>query len=433
MKLLSILFCTVTTLILGSCGSNEEEKDSSLTFPITNLSDEDYPDNPDIGFRSKEYQNDFFTTGEIDSTAQPFVWNFVFRTKSQDSITFKDIDISEFLPTIPTHVKQDDYLSFISCVNQEWNRNQVQFNNSQYKSTDSKIVRIDIARNCLNTYLWEVIAYIEEGGKTVPYAHGWFDFPHEQYVRLFEAKNDVPFTKYKENLESWADPESKKVDLDVLRTLTKFTKVDFTDKSDAMYPQQGARKKKFKEIIYPETFNTMRDLQSDSTLFATFTPPGFYNRKDPRTTELGRFYHLKSAEVNEVKSKANGKAFHEVKLTFTDKNDGRETTLLIGGLNFEDFPVLATSEANSGWKNSMGISNHTFYEKYEEHLKNKSTDSPYYALLLDENGKWLDSHKVGIDGPIFHFTDKNKTTLNLWLLSFERHALVGHYEMKVRR
>jgi hypothetical protein len=148
---------------------------------------------------------------------------------------------------------------------------------------------------------------------------------------------------------------------------------------------------------------------------------------------LGRFYHLKSAEVNEVKSKANGKAFHEVKLTFTDKNDGRETTLLIGGLNFEDFPVLATSEANSGWKNSMGISNHTFYEKYEEHLKNKSTDSPYYALLLDENGKWLDSHKVGIDGPIFHFTDKNKTTLNLWLLSFERHALVGHYEMKVRR
>jgi hypothetical protein len=418
-------------LVLGSCTSNEEPKGNNLTFPITNLSDEDYPDNPDIGFRSENYQNDFFTTGRIDSTARPFVWNFVFRSKSKDSITFENIDISEFLPTIPTHVKQDDYLSFIACVNQEWNRNQVQFDNTQFNSTNPKIVRIDIARNCLNTYLWEIIAYIKEDGKTTPYAHGWFDFPHEQYIKLFEAKNGVPFAKYKENLENWADPESKKVNLDVLRTLTKSMKVDFTDNSDAMYPQQGARKKKLKEIIYPKTFNTMRDLQSDSTLFATFTPPGFYNRKDPRTTELGRLYSLRSTEVNETKSKTSDRTFHEIKLTFKDRNNDRETTLLIGGLDFEEFPTLATSEANSGWKNSMGISNHTFYEKYEEQLKNKSTDSPYYALLLDENGKWLDSHKVGIDGPIFHFSDKNKESLNLWLLSFERHALVGHYEINI--
>ncbi|MDP5140962.1 MAG: hypothetical protein NWP83_10905, partial [Spirosomaceae bacterium] len=331
MEIKNLLLIAAISLFFGSCGNEkqfgEKTKTENLTFNITNLSDEEYPDNPDIGFRSENYQNEFFTTGKIDSTNQPFVWNFVFRTKAADSILFENIDISEFIPTIPTHVKQDAYLSFISCVNQEWNRNQVQFDNSQFKSTDSKIVRIDIARNCLNTYLWEIIVYVKEGGKTVPFAHGWFDFPHEQYVKLFEAKNGVSFDKYKKHLENWVDPESEEIILDLLRTITKSLDVKFSDKSDAMYPQEGARKSKFKEIIYPKAFATMRDLQSDSTLFATFTPPGFYNRKDPRKTELGRFYNLQSVEVNDIKSKANGETLHEVKMTFLDNKMERATTL----------------------------------------------------------------------------------------------------------
>ena len=56
-----------------------------------------------------------------------------------------------------------------------------------------------------------------------------------------------------------------------------------------MYPLAGAREKKFKEIIYPQSFKNMRDLQTDSALFATFTPPGFYNKKDPRATDNTTF------------------------------------------------------------------------------------------------------------------------------------------------
>ena len=52
-------------------------------------------------------------------------------------------------------------------------------------------------------------------------------------------------------------------------------------------------------------------------------------------------------------------------------------------------------------------------------------------VLLDENGKWLDSHTIGIDGPLLHLDENDPTLLHVWLLSFERHALVGHYTIQL--
>ena len=208
--------------------------------------------------------------------------------------------------------------------------------------------------------------------------------------------------------------------------------ISFTDLSDHMYPLKKARAKKFKEIIYPTQFKTMRDLQNDSTLFATFTIPGFYNRKDPRTTELGRIYKLVDIQLNKVVSLINQDTLYEIKLIFTDEAQKRITQLIIGGVQLSDFPILTTEDANSGWKNSMGFSNHTFYETYSVHESCKTEKNPYYAYLADENGKWLDSHTIGIDGPIFHFTDEERKNLHLWLLSFERHAFVGHYTITLQ-
>ena len=221
------------------------------------------------------------------------------------------------------------------------------------------------------------------------------------------------------------------VDFSLLRSPIEAVEVSFADQSESMYPVDGARKKKFKEIIHPVEFSTMRDLQSDSTLFATFTPPGYYNKKDPRTTELGRIKELIDIELIKTMNDKGADTTYELKLTFTDADDNRTTKLIFGGLNFNDFPVLAPAEANSGWKSSMGIANHSFYEDYKSHLANSTKTNPYYALITDENDKWLDSHRIGVDGPIFHFVDDGRTELHLWLLSFERHALVGHYAIQL--
>lgn len=50
----------------------------------------------------------------------------------------------------------------------------------------------------------------------------------------------------------------------------------------------------------------------------------------------------------------------------------------------------------------MGIANHTFYQEYEKCIENPSNTNPFYALLLTGDGKFLDSHLIGIDGPLMH-------------------------------
>jgi hypothetical protein len=401
----------------------------ALTFSITSLSDEDYPDNPDIGFRSTNYDNTFFQRGSIRiDEQQRSDWTFWGK---DDSIKLKQIDLKEFLPTMPAYLKEDSYLSYLALINQEWNRNQVRFGQGEFSSSDTSIVRIDLARNCLNAYLWEIIAYTQEEGNTVPKYHGWFHFPHGEYQKQLEARSGIDFAKYKDALEDWKEPPFQKIAREALREELEEVVIHYADKSDAMYPVAGARKKKFKEIIYPTSFNTMRDLQTDSALFATFTPPGFYNKADPRKTSLGRFRKLKNIRLHRIRSKANQDTLVEIDLMFQDKQLERTTHMVLGGIDLASMPALPVEEVNRGCRSSMGFGNHPFYESYAEHQRCLASHSPYYAYLCDGEQVWLDSHQVGIDGPVIHRDPQRPNVIHLWLLSFERHAVVGHYEIRL--
>jgi hypothetical protein len=426
-----IVYGVYLLLWLGSCQStpNPVANNKRYQFPVQNLSDEAYPDNPDIGFRMSDYAQQYFTQGTLERNNNER-YDLYFYNET-DTLIFDQLDLSEFIPAIPDQYKQDAYLSLLTCVNQEWNRNQVRFDGASFQSTNARLVRADIARNCLNAYLWEIIVYAEENGKTLPYAHGWFNFPRDLYAELFETKNGQAFSTYQASMEAWIDPPSEPIQLQLLRQPLAALDIAWTDSSDAMYPLAGARQKKFKEIITPVEFATMRDLQSDATTFATFTPPGFYNRKDPRTTELGRLQQLQHAQLFQTVSKVNHDTLHELQLLFADEAGARKTQLVLGGLNLSDFPILPSAEANKGWKTSMGFANHSFYEAYATQVSQKTQQNPYYGYLATNKGRWLDSHRIGIDGPVFHFSDVNRKVLHLWLLSFERHALVGHYIFKL--
>ena len=425
-----VLLSLFALTFFASCGEQEQAQSANtqadsnrFPFTITELSDEQYPDNPDIGFRATDYNSDYFSDGEIQLSEEGRA-TFVFRCGENDSVWFESMDLTEFIPTAPVHIQDDPYLTHISLINQEWNRNQVRFANEEFQTTNARFVRADVARNCLNACLWEVALYIEEDGKQTPYAHGWFDFPLDLYASMFEQCNHLDYEAFSEPLEHWVDPTSEKVDLDKLALSRKVVPSTVHDLSDVMYPVSGARKKKFKEIITPTSFETMRDLQSDSTTFATFTPPGFYNRADPRTTELGRFRELVDCVVSTT-GHPGGQQCTEIAFTFTDGE--RTTQALFGGLELSSLSAVSEADANGAYRTSMGIGNHPFYETQEQHMKLHASGNPYYGLLLDQNDNWLDSHTVGIDGPVLHWDENNPQVLHVWLLSFERHALVGHY------
>ncbi len=435
------LYLLATLVLFTACGTpdagsdarpEKEEPDSfvpqSFFFGITELSDEQYPDNPDIGFRSEDYRNDLFKDAQLDMIA-PDLARLAFFTEAGDSVVFPQFSLKEYIPTVPERIRDDAGLTRISLINQEWNRNQVRFAPSAYETNIPGIVRVDVARNCLNACLWEVALYVEEQGKETPWAHGWFTFPHPIYINAVEAHNAIQFDDYKDALYGWQDPGRLPVDLNKLRTVTDTLGVRITDLSDAMYPLGGAREKKFKEIVTPESFETMRDLQTDATTFATFVPPGYYSRAEPRPTELGRFVSLTGAEAYHTDAGTGTQT--EYQLRFSDGT--RETTLVFGGMTPTSYPTLPVEQANKGFRTSMGIGNHPFYETAEEHEAMRASENPYFGLLLDDQGRWLDSHTVGIDGPLIHRDMDRANALHIWLLSFERHALVGHYLLEFDR
>jgi hypothetical protein len=409
----------------------------SHTAVLSELSDAEYPDNPDVMVRHEKYVSSVMESIEFVENGDKFDLLIYPTNDGDDTVRMNGIAMMEFMPTIPHCAKDDEYMSLISVVNQEWNRNQVKWDGDVLSAVmpnvstvnGEKITRIDLARNCLNSYLWELFFYADVEGKNKVFYHGWFDFPPSLYKSLFKKRNGRDFEGYAKYMEDWKDPENKPLNLAKIRTVVSSnSEVKFESLNGVMYPLKGERKKKNIEIIYPVNYTKMSDFHTDSALFATFSVPGFYNRKEPRTTELGRFYKLADVTLN--KGNCDRDVITEINMRFERKN-GEITQFVFAGIDLSALPRLSEAEANSGNQYSMGIGNHPFYEDALSHEELSSKTNHYFGLLLDKDGNWLDSHTIGIDGPLLHLDKNDPNLLHVWLLSFERHALVGHYTIQL--
>ena len=75
----------------------------------------------------------------------------------------------------------------------------------------------------------------------------------------------------------------------------------------------------------------------------------------------------------------------------------------------------------------MGIGVPPFFQTYDELAQNPPHLSPYFCLLLDANGRWINHHEVAVDGPVIHRDLNDPSILHVYLLSYERHSLIGHF------
>ena len=408
------------------------QKQKVYEIVVKEMTDKEYPDNPSLESRHPEAQQILFEKMILtEQSQQHFDLDLISNHKEGFKISLQNLPLLEMMPTALDCIKKDPYLTYIAVINQEWNRQQVQFGPTQFKvfnGGDFIISRVDLARNCLNSYLWEILVYAKnQRGKDDLYWQGWFEFPHALYQQMFEERNHLSFKTFQRGLEYWIDPDSKPIDLNVLRKAIDEKEISFENLNDEIYPMYGERENKYKNIIYPPSVHKISDLLSDSTVFATFSIPGYYNKKDPRKTELSKLAILKKVIKRNIIN-ALGNPSIELELLFlSNKDHTTMTKFLIGGLDLKQIPHISINEVNSGWQTSMGIANHSFYETIDVQNMHPTKYNAFYSMLLDANGNWLDSHKIGIDGPLFHFDDFNTSKLHLWILSFERHAFVGHY------
>lgn len=412
-----------------SNGASQSEESEFWVDSITELDDSQYPDNPDISIRSRLDGMFSHSKIKIERTGENFNLYILPNNENSDTVFLENIDLKKFIPSVPTHVKKDHYLTNLGIINQEWNRMQVNFKRDQFTVlNDTKerkaLSRVDLARNCINAYLWELIFYTVEEYKSAPVYHGWFNFPKDLYSQLFEEKNGLKYSDYQASLEEWVFPGSEKVNLEILRKSYAEKEVDFQDKDGEYYAEIGERKKKKMNILFPKNVTKIEDFLTDSTTYATFSPPGCYNQSSPRKTHLHRLAKLSSVTLNQtISNNANQDSLSELVLRFETSKD--TTLFVIGGIDMKTLPVLSANEAKNGYQMPMGIGNYSFYSNYSAIEATNQLESPYYAFLLDEHFNWLDSHEIGIDGPLLHWDQEGK--LHLWILSFERHSFVGHY------
>jgi hypothetical protein len=435
----------VSITVAAACQSENDSssaaaKQNAYVAPVRMMSDAEYPDLPDIGYRSDEY-NKIAYDGVTFVRKGGMVFDIVIteRANPAHKITLSNVDLTELIPSVPDWIRGDSYLELIGMVNSELGRHQIAFgrtmptvklegNEFELKSAS----RVDVSNNCLFAGLWEIIAFSNEKGDDQPYYHGWFDFPKGLYKELFETKNGISYENYRSWLENYKEMPSKKVDLAMLRKEASSRQAVFATMNEQLYPLKGERQKKAKNIINPTDRPNISAMLNDTTTFATFAAPGFYDRRDPRKTQLSRFAKLQSVTVrNTADLNAAAGASTELDLQFSAPDGGKKTRLVVGGIKVKDLPVLDAADAHKGWQMPMGIGIHSFYETYEKSAAKPDKQSPYFGILLDDQGKWLDSHLVGTDGPLMFIDKSNPKLLHLYLLSFERHAFVGHFQIEL--
>ncbi len=351
-------------------------------------------------------------------------------------IVIKNINLELFVPKVPEVAKNDNNLELISLVSREWNRQQVSFpSDSEHIEItggdgfeQENLYSVELARNCLNSGLWEVFLNVEENGKKAQYYHGWFDFPLGQYKKVFENINSVSYWKHWLRLEKWQNPAGKAINLDLLRTVENQTEVEAEFPKDERIIVAGEQTRKIRNIM-AKNLITWEDFYKNNNKiqFATFRKPGFYDPKTLWGNQYWRIGQFEKAILREIQSKTNNQELQEIELVFSDIRNGNRNKIIVGGIDLQAIPQLPTTEYNKGFYRPIGISLTPFSQSYEELKENPPETIPYYSAILDSENRWIDNHSFGVDGVVMHRDAENPNLLHAYLLSYERHSLISHY------
>jgi hypothetical protein len=361
-------------------------------------------------------------------------FDFVFEPLSSQvaTVTFRDVDVPLMTPSLPEWTKADGGLARIALTDRQWNRQQVRFDRgSEHLSIsggsgfeDHNLFAAELAKNCLNAGLWEVLLFTKEDGKKTLYYQGWFTFPLGHYKQVFEANTGLPYWRHFYYLEHWFNPAGTPVRLDGLRRVAAEREMPAVFNPLASILTAGEQVRKRRTVLAENVVKWGDFFDGRSIKFAAFVPPGKYSVGHPWPSEYDRLATFEKALWRQTASPRDGKPLAEVELVFRGRDD-KVCRFLVGGFDPDTLPKLSPLHYPDGLYMPMGIGVPPFIQGYEELKKNPPQESPYYSLLLDEHDHWLNHHDIAVDGPVLHRDDAGR--IHLYLLSYERHSLIAHF------
>jgi hypothetical protein len=407
-----------------------------MILPIKEYSASEYPEDPaDRSIEYGRYGDRHLKLVRRDATHFDFV--FESRHSHVATIDFKNIDVGLMTPSEPGWTKADPNLERIALTDRQWNRQQVSFalgsehlevtggNGFERKS----LIQADLAKNCLNAGLWEVLLYDREDGQKALYYHGWFTFPLGYYKTIFEHNTGLSYWKHWYYLEHWFDPAGLKLDLARLRTVLSQRTVpaEFLLREPIFAYDEQQRKLRTLDLHDLVTWGDFFTAAGEGIRFPTFAPPGRYFVSKPWKNKYWQLAKLNKAILRDIKSPASNRPLLEIELVFTNGRTGEPSRFIVSGIDPQSLPELNISDYSTALYTPMGIGVPTVFQSYDELEKNPPERSPYFSVMLDGRDRWINHHEVAIDGPVLHLDKVNPHVLHLYLLSYERHTLIAHY------
>jgi uncharacterized membrane protein YdjX (TVP38/TMEM64 family) len=406
-----------------------------MDVPITEYANAEYPDDPaERSVHFGQYTGRKLTLIQKDETH----FDFVFEPQSGHTakVVFRGIDVSLMTPGLPEWTKADDGLTRIALTDRQWNRQQVRFDRGsphvQVTGGDGFEIEnwhtAELAKNCLNAGLWEVLLFTKENGRKALYYHGWFTFPLGHYARLFERNTGLPYWRHWYYLEHWFDPAGTPVPLEGLRAVVRERAVkaisDPGEKLIVAGEQLGKRRilTAANVLAWQDFFDGRHKVR-----FATFLSPGRYSVRHSWKNDYWRMDRFEKAVLREIRSPALDKPRQELELDFSSSRAEGTSRFLVSGFDLEALPRVSVREYPRGLYMPMGIGVPPFIQSYEELEHDPPQKGAYFSVLLDEEGRWIDHHKLGIDGPVLHRDADDPGKLHVYLLSYERHTLLNHF------
>lgn len=426
----------VVALALGVRTSTRYATAPTMAIAINEVTNNEYPEDPaDRSLYHGQYQGRSLSLVQQDETH----FDFIFEPTNPRvaRIVVKNVDVSLMTPSLPDWVRGDEALERIALTDRQWNRQQVRFSvgSPQLEITGGdgfereQVATVELAKNCLNAGLWEILLFAKNGDSRQLYYQGWFTFPLGHYRTLFERNTGLSYWGHWSYLEHWRDPEGAPMALDKLRRVSSETQVQAVLDPNERLIAGGEQLRKRRITVAPNV-TTWGDFYHGSEVrFARFVPPGRYAVADLWGNEYVTMDRFEKAIHRQVQPAGGGPALDELELVFGSSQGGETRHFLVSGFDARLLPQLPVADYSKGLYMPMGIGVPPFVQGVTDLEKNPPHKSPYFSLLLDGEGRWINHHRVAVDGPVIHRDATDPNLLHVYLLSYERSSLVGHWKV----
>jgi hypothetical protein len=331
-----------------------------------------------------------------------------------------EIDLRPFIPRIPLLAKGDPGLTRIALIQRELNRIQTRY------PAPGRPETVFVSNNCLKSGLWEIGLDRKDDKGALTYYHGWFTFPKAEYAKLFETLNGIPYAAVAADLDDYPKLDGIPVPLARMRSVVRDIPVPAVDAHlGEPVDRFSEQERKAKLVLAPavRTYGDWAAADRQPVVTAKFSEPGFYNSKDPMRFDLTWLGSPVEAHWRWVRSAGFSDELPELELRY-----GNGYRLVLADSRLAGLPARGAKPGDEAGllHVTFGIGTPEIYADADERLRELGSDRPAYLFLLDAKGDLVDNHHAGLDRVYLWREAGSPDRLHLYLVSYERIAIVGH-------